>query len=253
MNRHQTALVTGSAIRLGKAIALALAADGFDIALHYNRSQDQAQETKAEIEALGVACHLCPQDLGATEELAGFMAEVHQQVDNLAVLVNSASAYDSGDIKDTSVEIFERQFRLNLEAPFFLAKAFAATVGAGNIINICDNKIAYNQYAYAAYLLSKKTLAEFTRLASLEFAPAIRVNGVSPGVVMPLPSRSQEYIDWRIDGIPLKKQGTTDHITQAVVSIIHNDFMTGQILFVDGGESVAHIGRNATQYNPDKI
>jgi len=253
LNRHQTALVTGSAIRLGKAIALALAADGFDIALHYHSSKDKALETKADIEALGVACHLCPQDLNQTEALGEFVAQVNTQVENLAVLVNSASAYDSGDIKDTSVEIFERQFRLNLQAPFFLSKAFAAVVGAGNIINICDNKIAYNQYAYAAYLLSKKTLAEFTRLASLEFAPTIRVNGVSPGVVMPLPSRSQEYIDWRIDGIPLKKQGTTDNITQAVLSILHNDFMSGQILFVDGGESVAHIGRNATQYNPEKI
>lgn len=253
LRRNQTALVTGSAIRLGKAIAIALAKAGFDIALHYNRSQSNAEATQADIRALDVNCEIFQQDLSQAEALDHFLAQVHGTMANLTVLVNSASAYDSGDIQATDVEMFDRQFGLNLRAPFFLSRAFAQRVKQGNIINICDNKIAFNQYEYAAYLLSKKALAEFTKLAALEFAPNLRVNGVCPGVVMPTDSRSTEYLNWRIQGIPLQKQGQTNNITQAILSLIDNEFMTGQILFVDGGESIATIGRNATQYDPTKV
>ncbi|MEA5466137.1 SDR family oxidoreductase [Leptothoe sp. PORK10 BA2] len=253
MNRNQTALVTGSGVRLGKAIAIALAKAGFDIALHYNSSQAKAKATQAEILALGVQCETFQQDLSQAEALDDFLQTVQAKMPTLAVLVNSASVYDSGEIADTSVAIFEQQFAVNLRAPFFLSRAFAKAVETGNIINICDNKIAFNQYEYAAYLLSKKTLAEFTKLAALEFAPHIRVNGVSPGVVMPAGSRSEDYINWRIQGIPVQRQGHTDNITQAIVSLIDNDFMTGQILFVDGGESITNVGRNATQFDPNLV
>jgi pteridine reductase len=253
LRRNEAALVTGSAIRLGKAIAMALATVGFDIALHYNASREKAEKTRTEILALGVQCELFQQDLTQAGELSDFLGKVRDKLPHLSVLVNSASAYDSGKIQDTSVELFEQQFALNLRAPFFLSQAFAQQVKRGQIINICDNKIAFNQYEYAAYLLSKKALAELTRMAALEFAPQIRVNGICPGVVMPLSSRSQEYINWRLEGIPLKRQGTTDNITQAIISLLDNTFINGQVLFVDGGESITHIGRNATQYDPEKV
>lgn len=253
MKRNQTALVTGSGVRLGKAIAIAMAKAGFDIALHYNSSQAKAKTTQAEILALGVQCETFQQDLSQAAALDDFLQTVQTKMPTLAVLVNSASVYDSGEIADTSLAIFEQQFAVNLRAPFFLSRAFAKWVENGNIINICDNKIAFNQYEYAAYLLSKKTLAEFTKLAALEFAPNIRVNGVSPGVVMPAVSRSEDYVNWRIQGIPVQRQGHTDNITQAIVSLVDNDFMTGQILFVDGGESITNVGRNATQFDPSLV
>jgi NAD(P)-dependent dehydrogenase (short-subunit alcohol dehydrogenase family) len=113
--------------------------------------------------------------------------------------------------------------------------------------------VAFNQYEYAAYLLAKKTLAEFTLMAALEYAPRFRVNGVMPGVTMPLQSRSKEYIQWRLDGIPLRRQGTTADIVGAVRYLLDSPFVNGQLLYVDGGEAMAHIGRNATQYDPSKI
>ncbi|MEM9213368.1 MAG: SDR family oxidoreductase [Cyanobacteria bacterium P01_F01_bin.150] len=252
MKHQKAALVTGSAIRLGKAIAIALAQSGFDIALHYYSSSDKAAETQAEIRAIGVACELFPQDLADASSLETFVGQVKEKMPHLSVLVNSASAYTSGEIESTSVDMFDQQFSINLRAPFFLSKGFAKHCQSGHIINICDNKIAYNQYAYAAYLLSKKALAEFVKIAALEFAPNIRVNGVAPGVVLPADTRSDDYINWRIQGIPLQKQGTTKNITSAVVHLVDNDFMTGQVLMVDGGEAIAHIGRNATQYKADK-
>ena len=245
----QTALVTGGAVRLGREIALALAQSGYNIALHYGRSVEAAQATKADIEALGVICHMCPQDLADVHALDGFIKTVYEQVENLTVLVNSASAYENSTITNTKIETFDTQFTVNLRAPFFLTKAFARYCGVGNIINILDNKIMFNQFDYAAYLLSKKALAELTRMAAIEFAPDIRVNGIAPGVVMPAVSRSEEYVAWRVSKIPLQKQGNPGNITRAIDFCLKNDFMTGQIIVVDGGEGGTNVGFNFTQFD----
>ncbi len=253
MRNNQAALVTGGAIRLGKAISLVLAKQGYDIALHYNTSYESAQKTCEEIKSLGVTCEIFQSDLSKAENLKPFLESVRKTFTNLNTLVNSASGYAQATIKETKVATFDAQFAINLRAPFFLSKTFAEICKAGTIINICDNKIGFNQFEYAAYLLTKKALAEFTKLAALEFAPNIRVNAISPGVVMPMSSRSNEYIDWRIQGIPLNKQGTTQHIGDALLFLINNNFVTGQVIFVDGGEVLTGQSRNAAQYNPEKV
>lgn len=247
------ALVTGGAIRLGRAIALALAEAGYDIVLHYGRSAEAATATATEICALGVNCHLAPLDLADVAAIPDYMAAVRTAMPNLAVLVNSASAYTQAPIATTTAEIFDQQFNINLRAPFFLTQAFAAQVEQGHVINIIDNKISFNQFSYAAYLLAKKTLVEFTRMAALEFAPRIAVNGVAPGVVLPASTRSDEYIAWRIQGIPLRKQGQTSDITNAIRYLLSSGFVTGQVLVVDGGEALTNIGQNAAQFDQDKV
>ncbi len=251
--RRGAALVTGGAIRLGRELALALARAGYDIALHYFSSEEEAEQTRREIEAFGVRCELFGFDLSDTPALPTWMAAVAVRMGNLEVLVNSASGYTQATIADTESDDFDQLFALNLKAPFFLIQAFARQVQRGNIINILDNKIAYNQFSYAAYLLSKKGLAELTRMAALEFAPAIRVNGIAPGVTLPAESRSADYLQWRIEAIPLQRKGEGDHIAQALLQLLANDFITGQILVVDGGEGIAHVGRNAGAYHPAKV
>lgn len=247
------ALVTGGAIRLGRAIALALAGAGYDIVLHYGRSAEAAETTAAEIRALGVQCHPAPLDLADVEAIPAYLAAVHAAMPNLRVLVNSASAYTQAPIAKTTAAIFDQQFNVNLRAPFFLTQAFAEQVEQGHVINIIDNKIAFNQYEYAAYLLAKKTLVEFTRMAALEFAPRIAVNGVAPGVVLPAGTRSPEYVAWRIQGIPLRRQGATDDITGAILYLLGSRFVTGQVLTVDGGEGLTNVGQNAAQFDQDKV
>lgn len=248
MNSPKAALVTGSAVRLGKAIALALAENGYDIALHYHSSQAEAEQTAREICQLQRQCALFSADLAQVETLEPLLQAALSQFPHLNLLVNSASAYSQGSLLQTTPASFDKQWMVNLRAPFFLMQAYARHVGQGNIINILDNKIAFNQYAYAAYLLSKKGLAELTQLAAIELAPAIRVNGIAPGVIMPASHRTSDYLQWRIQGIPLQKQGEVAQLTQAILAILGNDFLTGQILFVDGGESLTHIGRNAANY-----
>jgi pteridine reductase len=247
------ALVTGGAIRLGKAIALALAANGYDIAIHYNSSSGPAEETAVEIRALGVNAHIFQLDLRDVEAIPDFMAQVIAVFPQLNLLVNSASAYTQSTAAETTAALFAEQFDVNLRAPFFLTQAFAAQVAQGDVINILDNKIGFNQFEYAAYLLSKKALAEFTRMAAVEYAPHIRVNGVAPGVVLPAATRSDEYVQWRLQGIPLRKQGETRHISDAILALLQNEFITGQILLVDGGESLTNVGQNAAQFDQSKI
>ena len=100
-----------------------------------------------------------------------------------------------------------------------------------------------------AYLLSKKSLAEFTRLAAIEYAPHVRVNAIAPGVILPGSERTSDYLAWRIEGIPLKMQGKADHLLRAMNYLLANEFVTGQILTVDGGEGINHQGLNAEQFN----
>lgn len=246
-------LVTGGAVRLGRAIALALAEAGYDIALHYHSSAGAAEESAVAIRALGVDCDLFPADLGAADDFFGLLDRVVTRFPRLSVLVNSASGYTQQSIAQSEVAEFDRLFAVNLRAPFFLTRAFAARVGQGSVVNIIDNKIGFNQFKYAAYLLTKKGLAEFTRMAALEFAPRIRVNGVAPGVVAPAESRSEEYIRWRVQAIPLQRKGETHHITAALLHLIDNDFINGQVIVVDGGENIANTGRNAGEYDQSKV
>jgi NAD(P)-dependent dehydrogenase (short-subunit alcohol dehydrogenase family) len=243
------ALVTGAAVRLGRELALALAREGHDIALHFGRSAEAAAATRAEVEALGVSCESFPQDLGAVEALDGLVARAHRAFPHLGLLVNSASAYGEGTITETTPALFDEQLAVNLRAPFFLIQAFARRCGRGHVVNVLDNKIAFNQYQYAAYLLAKKGLSELTQIAAMELAPRIRVNGIAPGVVLPASSRSAEYLAWRREGIPLRVTGDVAGVCEALLFLQRSGFVTGQVVFVDGGESVAHIGRSFGGYD----
>ena len=246
---RKAALVTGGAVRLGRLFALHLAGRGLDIALAYHRSKEAAQKTRQEIMALGVDCQLFPVDLSDADQCQGLISRVRGELPGLDTLINSASGYSQAKIADTSSSVFDDQFALNLRAPLLLTRDFAEQVGEGCVINIIDNKTAFNQSAYAAYLLSKKALLEFTRMAAVELAPKVRVNGLSPGVSLPMASRSEAYLAWRHETIPLARSAQMAELVSALDLLLDNEFMTGQIITVDGGEGIAHVGRNAGDYS----
>lgn len=248
-----TALVTGGAVRLGRALALALAQNGYDLALHYHSSRAAAEATAEEIRALGRQCVLFQQDLADVAAFHALIASVHSALPGLCVLVNSASGYVQENISETALKTFDDMFSLNLRAPYFLTQAFCATVESGQVINIIDNKIGFHQYQYGAYLLSKKALAEFTKMAALEYAPAFRINGIAPGVVLPASTRSPEYIAWRVQGIPMQKQGHPNDISQALLFLLNSEFISGQIITVDGAENIDHVGKSAADFDPSKV
>lgn len=246
------ALVTGAAVRLGRGLALHLADRGYDIALHYGRSERAAEETAAEIRARGRECRLFAFDFLGSGDAAGLFETVSAW-GRPELLINSASLYDQAPVIHTDRALLEREFAVNLFAPFDLIRAFARAGGRGQVINVLDNKIAFQQFQYAAYLLSKKALAELTKLAAVELGPWIRVNGLAPGVVLPAAERTADYVDWRARGIPLGRKGEVNEITRALDYLIDNEFVTGQILIVDGGESLTNVGRNAAEYESPAI
>ncbi|MFQ5441160.1 MAG: SDR family oxidoreductase [Thermodesulfobacteriota bacterium] len=232
----KTALVTGGAKRIGRAISLGLASMGYDIALHY--SATDPAEIVSEIRENGVQCEPFQCDLSSEKEVLGLMGRVKELLPGLCLLVNNASIFERSTIRDTEAEDFDRHLAVNFKAPYFLSRDFQRCFGKGHIINIIDSKVIKNTSPYAAYLLSKKALKDFTFMAAKEFAPEIRVNAVAPGLILPPAGSNRDYLEKRAETIPLLKTGKPADIFNAVRFFIENDFITGQILYIDGGESL---------------
>lgn len=238
--QRQAALVTGGAIRLGKAISLALAEKGFDIALHHHSSQREADETANEVRQFGVACAPFRLDLVQVDAVPDLIAQVLGTFPHLSLLINNASRFKSSTILETKNKFFDDLFAINFRAPFFLMQEFAKRCAGEHIINILDTKIFSNDSDYAAYYLSKKALANLTKMAALEFAPHIRVNAIAPGPTIPTAGTGMTEFDKEtIRAIPLKRTGETENVTMALLHLVENTFINGHILRVDGGESLS--------------
>jgi NAD(P)-dependent dehydrogenase (short-subunit alcohol dehydrogenase family) len=229
------ALVTGGARRVGKAIALYLAKSGYDIALHYNHSQNDAEAAAAAIRSLGVKCHLYKCDLSDINQVLPLIDNVLTDFPKLNVLINNASTYEPARFLDSDLNSFETNFNVHVKAPYFLSQKFALQVASGQIINIVDADCVHNEDEYFAYLLSKKTLLSFTEMAALALAPKIRVNAIAPGPVLAPEGKDMEK---SAQGLPLKMAGELNYVVQGIEYLLNADFVTGQCLFIDGGRHV---------------
>lgn len=239
MDRNgRAALVTGAARRIGRAIAFDLAALGYDIALHYHGSEKLARESAEGISRTGVRCEVFRCDLADRADVSSMLERVTGIFPELSLLVNNASIFNRSPIRETGTEFLARQFEVNFFAPFVLSRDFAVRCGHGLIINLLDTRIDSSDAAYAAYSLSKKALAAFTRMAALEFAPEIRVNAVAPGLILEPEDEGEDYLDRLARKLPLKRKGSVENVVDAVRSLVSNEFVTGQIIYVDGGESL---------------
>ena len=234
----ETALVTGGARRIGRTICLALAGMGYDIALHCNRSTVDAEKTAREVRALGARCEIFHADLSKREETLALSGQVKKAFPKFSLLINNASIFRRGPIRETTESFLDEHLEVNFIAPFLLTRDFAACTEKGMVINLLDTRIAAAGSVYAAYSLSKKLLAEFTRMAAIEFAPSIRVNGVAPGLILEPEGEGPEYLERLARKTPLGRPGSVDDVTGAVRWLIENDFDTGQVLFIDGGEGL---------------
>ncbi|MBN2857287.1 MAG: SDR family oxidoreductase [Candidatus Delongbacteria bacterium] len=234
----RAALVTGSGTRLGAKIALELARDGCDIALHYFSSEDEAFETQRKIKKTGRECALFKGDLTDINFVYELVKVAFSTFPHMNILINSASLFKRLEIRDTTPEIFDQLMSLNVRAPFFLIKEFAKFCRSGNIINILDTKTAMYQNAYSAYIISKRALADLTKLAAVEFAPHIRSNGICPGIIIPAEDESSEYVEKLKARNLLGAKGEPSNITRTVKFILENGHITGEIINIDGGENI---------------
>jgi len=231
------ALVTGGAQRLGKAFALTLARMGYSIALHYNTSEKAAQQTKVEIEALGAKVHLFQADLTQPAQIESLFDNVERLT--LNVLVNSASLMPVGNPRELELRDWDSALDLNLRAPFLLAQQAAKRMTAGGlIVNISDIGAQKAWSRYPSYAVSKAGLDSLTKLLARALAPTIRVNAIAPGLVLPSDVVTREQWKQLVEKLPLKRAATLDEITSALEFLIHNEYITGQTIVVDGGYSL---------------
>lgn len=233
-----TALVTGGAIHVGREICLYLADKGYDIALHYNTSDEDAKELADYVEAKGKECFLFEADFSkCTAE--NLIKKVLAECPDLELLVNSASVFEKADISSTPLEMAKKTFDVNFMAPLILMRDFATAVREGLIINILDQSICKSLPKHTLYSVSKSALATLTKAAALEFAPYIRVCGIAPGIIVPHTEEDVAFFYKQKEHIPLRKAGSIQSLTSALGYIIDNDFVTGDIMFIDGGQSIA--------------
>ncbi|WP_372751823.1 SDR family NAD(P)-dependent oxidoreductase [Labilibaculum sp.] len=238
--RNKTALITGAAKRIGKSIAMHMAKNGFDIAIHYNSSKNDAialqaflMETYPDQKFKIFKCNL-----SRINDVETCMDKVLLHFEKIDVLVNNASVFDSGVIQETSVELLQNQMNVNLMAPFILCRDYAMNSQIGVIINLLDTRITTYSSSHAAYSLSKVAFAHLTKMSALEFSPAIRVNGIAPGATLPPENRGQSYLNKMAERTPMKEAGGILPILQSLDYILDNQNLTGQILFCDGGEQL---------------
>jgi NAD(P)-dependent dehydrogenase (short-subunit alcohol dehydrogenase family) len=227
------ALVTGGAHRVGKGIALALAEAGADLVLHYNRSAGPAEETAEAARTLGATVELARADLGDPDSITALMST---PVD---ILINSAAGFPSDRLVDVTLEQWNRTLALNLTAPVFLTQAFARALPGGHpgaVVNVTDWKTRrpYKGPRFS-YTIAKGGIDTFTRVAAGELAPRIRVNAVALGVILPPADAEEGYAERLAAETPLRRVGGVEVVAEAVLHFIRNDFITGEILRLDGG------------------
>lgn len=234
----KTAIVTGGSKRIGRSIALKLADMGYNIALHYNLSENEARDTKKAIESKGVICKLFKYDLSYINGLHSFVSRIFHEFKDVELLINNASVFRETNFLELSVEDFYSEFNINFVSPFFVSQEFSRNVGKGMIINLIDARITKIHTLHFVYNLSQKVLRDFTLMSARSLGPDIRVNGICPGPVLPPPDKDEEYLDKIASKTPLGMRGSTDHIDIAVQYLVDNEYVTGEILFVDGGEHI---------------
>jgi NAD(P)-dependent dehydrogenase (short-subunit alcohol dehydrogenase family) len=236
------ALVTGGGKRIGRAISLKLAREGFALALHSSvRSRAEAEATRREIESGGGRACVVVGDL-ASSDVERLLADAQAQLGEVTALVNNASVFERDGAAPFDAAIFDRHMTINVRAPLALASAFRAALkhGAGGaIVNVLDQRVARLNPHYFSYTLSKAALCTATQTLAQSFAPGIRVNAVAPGPVLPNLNDGSAAFEGEAAAVPLGAAAAPEDIADAVAYLINARSVTGQTIYVDGGQRLA--------------
>ena len=233
------AVVTGGAVRLGRALALALAGQGARLVIHYNSSAGPAEAVVNQIAGGGGEAVAVQADLSQPGQVSTVIERSAEHFGQVDVLVNSAAIFEPGDWRDTTEESWDRHFAINLKSPFFLSQAFAVHVGrarAGHIVSIADWRGVRPGADHIAYTLTKAGLIAMTKSLAVAMAPNIQVNAIAPGLVLPPPGKDRSYFERLATSVPAQRVGTPEEIGKALLFLVQSDFVTGELLFVTGGQ-----------------
>ncbi len=234
----RNALITGGATRVGRALTLALAAAGADVFIHYNTSAGPAEETAAEVKGTGRRVATGATDLADPRSGPGLIAAASAALGPISILINSASGFPRDTLADADLDGFRAALDLTLASPIFLTQAFAAALPGdleGAVVNVTDVKTHRPYVDRFSYIIAKGGIDTFTRAAARFLAPRIRVNAVALGVILPPPGEGDSYAEKLAAKLPLRRVGGTEPVAAAMLALLENDFVTGEILRIDGG------------------
>lgn len=250
MAAEGAALVTGAAKRLGRAMALALAERGHDVAIHYNGSAEDAEATAAEARALGVRAQAFRADLLDENQTAALIPAAVQALGPLTVLVNNASIFEHDTLATATRDSWDRHLGSNLRAPFVLTQGFAAQlppapaqdgepVAHGLVVNMIDQRVLKPTPAFMTYSIAKAGLWWLTRTSAQALAPHVRVNAIGPGPTLKGVRQSDEHFARQRAATILQRGADAGDITRALLYLLDAKVVTGQLICVDGGQ---HLG-----------
>lgn len=234
-------LITGAAKRLGAAMAMAVARDGFDVAIHCHRSVEDAQTLALQIRALGRRAVVVTGDLAVEDEVAGIVAAASDALGPLGVLVNNASTFELDRLDTVTRASWDRHLETNLRAPIVLSQAFVRQLpreGAGLIVNMLDQRVLNLTPNFLSYSISRMGLWAATQILARELAPRVRVNAIGPGPTLAAPGMSPERFAELCRATPLRRATTPEEIASALRFIIASPSMTGQLITLDGGQQL---------------
>jgi pteridine reductase len=238
--QDRVALVTGAGKRLGRAIALHLASEGSDVAVHYGKSQQEALEVVHEIEKRGRRSIAIQADLTRVEQIHDLIARVAKEFQHLDILINSAANFLETKFGQTAEATWDASLDTNLKAPFFCCQSAAPYLtqsGSGIIINFADIGGLMGWREFLPHSISKAGVILLTRILAKELAPKVRVNAIAPGTIT-MPGDPPEWQSDFVQRAPLARTGHPQDITDAVMFIIRAEFMTGHTLVLDGGRTL---------------
>jgi pteridine reductase len=238
--KNRVALVTGSAKRIGRVVALRLAKEGADVVIHYRSSESDALSAVAEIESFGRRAIALSADLTNLSDITYLLGRASDHFGSLDILVNNAANFVHTDFLSTSEKHWNESLDTNLKSPFFCSQAAAPFLrrSRGAIINFADIGAFLGWPGYIPHCISKAGVVMLTKCLAKELAPEIRVNAIAPGTI----TMSGDPLEWQTDFIrraPLGRVGTPEDIADAVVYLATAEFLTGHVLVLDGGRTLS--------------
>lgn len=234
------ALITGGAVRVGRAITLALVDAGYDVVVNYRSSEGPAHDVAEIVEEMGRRAWTVQGDLaepGTADLLAGAVREGPGRLD---LLVNSAANFHSTDILDTDAAEWDAVHDVNLRGPHLLVRACAdlLTASRGAVVNIADHMGIRPWVRYGSHSVAKAAVVHLTKVQALALAPNVRVNSIAPGLVLPPDDMDEAALEREMAGIPLGRSGSPQDVAEAVLFLAGAPFVTGHLLVVDGGQTL---------------
>ena len=229
-------LITGAAKRLGRHLAEDCATHGWDVAIHYHHSRDDAQQVAEAIRRQGRRAVTIRADLADPQQTAELVTKANEQLGPLKALINNASIFPKSSLAEMDLAALQANIGINAYAPLQLCRTFAAQPNAtGSIINMLDTRFIDYDRQHVAYHLSKRMLFSLTCMLAIELAPSIRVNAIAPGLILPPPGEDDAYLERLRHTNPLQAIGTPAQICAAARFLLETEFVCGQTLFIDGG------------------